>query len=206
MRNWIWCGALLLSGLAMVASAHADAGVSDDVWRLARRVRDSADHALRPFAIVDKRAALLVVFHGDGRLAGSSAALLGSVYGDSSVAGVGERAQRGALKAGDATTPAGRFITQPGHNHMGEEVVWVDLQTAFAIHRLRPGSSRAMRAQRLASADPRGKRVSQGCVVVSVAFFTSVVLPLLGHQPAVVYVLPEAGLDAQRANVDAAGL
>jgi hypothetical protein len=206
MRNWIWYGALLMSGLAMVASAHADAGVSDDVWRLARRVRDSADHAMRPFAIVDKRAALLAVFHGDGRLAGSSAALLGSVYGDNSVAGVGERAQRGTLNAGDATTPAGRFLTQPGHNHMGEQVVWVDLQSAFAIHRLRPGPTRAARAQRLASADPGNKRVSQGCVVVSVAFFTGVVLPLMGHQPAVVYVLPEAGLDARHAGVDAAGL
>lgn len=202
MQNWIWCGALLLSGLAVVATAHAEAPVSEDVWQLARRVRETTDHAWQPFAIVDKRAALLVVFHADGRLAGSTAALLGSVYGDATVAGVGERTQRGALQAGDATTPAGRFVSQPGHNHMGEEVVWVDLEAAFAIHRLRPGPLRANRARRLASADAGQMRVSHGCVVVSTAFFTRVVLPLLGRQPAVVYVLPEAGLGASRSSPD----
>ena len=198
MHNLLWTGALLLSGLALVTSARADVAVSDDVWQMARHVRDSTDHALLPFAIVDKRAATLAVFHADGRLAGSTSALLGSVYGDSTVDGVGERAQRRALRQGDATTPAGRFISQPGHNHTGEEVVWVDLQAAFAIHRLRPGPAKAGRARRLASADPGLKRVSEGCVVVSVAFFTGVVLPLLGRQPAVIYVLPEAGLAAQR--------
>lgn len=202
MQNWIWYGALVLSGLAVATTARPNVAVSEDVWQLARRVRDTTDHASRPFAIVDKRAALLVVFHADGRLAGSSAALLGSVYGDDTVAGVGERTQRGALRPGDATTPAGRFVSQPGHNNMGEEVVWVDLEAAFAIHRLRPGPARASRARRLASADPGQMRVSHGCVVVSVNFFTRVVLPLLGRQPAVVYVLPEAGLATRRASAE----
>jgi hypothetical protein len=198
MDTWSWYAALLLSGLAVAAAARAEAGVSQDVRQLAQRVRDTADHDQRPFAIVDKRAALLAVFDADGRLAGSTAALLGSSYGDSSVDGVGERAQRGALQPGDATTPAGRFVSQPGHNHTGEAVVWVDLESAFAIHRLRPGPARAARARRLASTHPEQKRVSQGCVVVSVAFFTHVVLPLLGRQPSVVYVLPENGLDTSR--------
>ncbi len=198
MQNWILYGALLLSGMAVVATARANSPLTEDVWQLARRVLDTTDHAGAPYAIVDKRAAQLAVFHGDGRLAGSTAALLGSVYGDNTVAGVGERTQRGALQPGDATTPAGRFVSQPGHNHLGEEVVWVDLEAAFAIHRLRPGPSRANRARRLASPDADVKRVSHGCVVVSVAFFTRVVLPVLGRQPAVVYVLPESGLQAAR--------
>jgi len=198
----MWCGALLMTGLAAAASARAGPLVSDDVWQLAWRVRETADHAFRPFAIVDKRAALLVVFDGDGRLAGSTAALLGSVYGDNTVAGVGDRTQRRALRPGDATTPAGRFVSHPGHNHTGEEVVWVDMHAAFAIHRLRPGPAQAARARRLASADPGHKRVSEGCVVVSVAFFTQVVLPLLGRHPAVVYVLPEGGLGVKRVSAD----
>lgn len=196
MKNWGLSGALLLSALALAFAAQAEARISDDVWRLAQQVRETADHERRPFAIVDKRAALLVVFHADGRLAGSTAALLGSAYGDETAPGVGERAQRGALRPGDATTPAGRFVTHPGHNHTGEAVVWVDLQAAFAIHRLRPGRAHATRARRLASADPGDKRISEGCVVVAVAFFTRVVLPVLGQQPAVVYVLPETGLAA----------
>lgn len=185
---------MLLLGLTLATVAQAGVRLSGDVLRMAQHLRESADHQQRPFAIVDKRAALLAVFHADGHLAGSTSALLGSDYGDGSAAGVGERTQRGALRPGDATTPAGRFVTAPGHNHTGEAVVWIDLETAFAIHRLRPGRSHAARARRLASADPRNKRVSAGCVVVPAAFFDGVVLPVMGHQPAMVYVLPESGL------------
>ena len=196
MKNWGLIAAVLLAALASGATARAELPISEDVWQMAQRVRDSADHQRRPFAIVDKRAALLVVFHANGKLAGSTAALLGSTYGDDSADGVGERTQRGTLRASDATTPAGRFLTQPGRNHTGEDVIWVDLDAAFAIHRLRPGGGHHMRAKRLASASPVDNRVSAGCVVVAVAFFKGVVLPLLGRQPAVVYVLPEAGLAA----------
>jgi hypothetical protein len=196
MQIWIIWGLLLASGLAAVTAVRAEVTVSDDVWRLARRVHDAGDHAGMAYAIVDKRAAQLVVFHADGRLAGSTSALLGSTAGDQSVPGVGERAQRAALQPGDATTPAGRFVSQPGRNHTGEAVIWVDEQAALAIHRLRPGAAHAARARRLASANPGDKRVSQGCVVVSVAFFESVVQPLLGRRSAVVYVLPERGLPA----------
>lgn len=193
MKDWALFGALLLCGLS-TAGVRAQPDISDDVWRLAQRVRETLPHEKRPFAIVDKRAATLAVFHANGHLAGLSAALLGRDRGDTSAAGVGERAQHGALRPGDATTPAGRFFTQPGHNHTGETVVWLDLPAAFAIHRLRPGASHAARARRLASADPHDNRVSEGCVVVPEVFFRHVVLPVLGRQPATVYVLPEAGL------------
>jgi hypothetical protein len=199
MQNWISWVVLLVSGLAVVTAAGAEVAVSDDVWQLARRVQEADDHRGMPFAIVDKRAAQLVVFHADGRLAGSTAALLGSAAGDDSVPGVGERTQRGTLQAQDATTPAGRFVSRPGRNHTGELVIWVDEQAALAIHRLRRGATHAARARRLASANPSDKRVSQGCVVVSVGFFESVVQPLLGQHSAVVYVLPERGLAAAAA-------
>ena len=199
MQNWIFWGVLLVSGLAVVTAARAEVTVSADVWRLARHIHAVGDSGGMAFAIVDKRAAQLAVFHADGRLAGSTAALLGSAAGDHTVPGVGERAQRAALQPGDATTPAGRFISQPGHNHTGEAVIWVDESAALAIHRLRPGTAHNARARRLASANPGDKRVSQGCVVVSVAFFESVVQPLLGQRSAVVYVMPERGLQVLHA-------
>lgn len=199
MRTREWCSSLLLGALLLAGAARAETGISDDVSRLAQQVRDSGDHRQRPFAIVDKRAAQLVVFHANGRLAGSTAALLGSARGDDTAAGVGERAQQGALRPGDATTPAGRFLTQPGHNHTGEAVVWADIDAAFSIHRLRPGRAQAARARRLDSTDPSDNRVSEGCVVVTVAFFKDVVLPVLGRQAAVLYVLPEDGLASARA-------
>lgn len=214
MRHWaLWCTVLTLSvgvGCGLSAAAASSPGQakpsiaaraaqtaqpepSSAARRVAAQVLSSGDHGQRPFAIVDKRAALLTLFSANGQVLGSSSVLLGSVVGDESVPGVGDRAQTGQLQPGDATTPAGRFHSTPGHNHTGESVVWVDPDTAFAIHRLRPGTGHADRAKRLAARDPGRKRVSAGCVVVPVAFYESVVHPLLGRQPGVVYVLPEHG-------------
>jgi hypothetical protein len=175
------------------AAGPASARLDGAAAQLAEQVQQRADHDDRPYAIVDKRAAMLFVFHADGRLAGSSSVLLGRDRGDVSAPGVGERAQNGRLQPGDATTPAGRFVSTPGRNRDGDDVVWVDWSAAFAIHRLRAGAARADRERRLASPDPRGKRSSAGCVVVPVAFFDAVVTPLLGRGAAVVYVMPEAG-------------
>ena len=177
-------------GLPMSAGA-AQPLITVEAASLVRVVLASGDATGRPFAIVDKQAAVLMLFHADGRLAGSSTALLGRDPGDHSVPGVGERAQTGALRPGDATTPAGRFDSQPGRNLQGEHIVWVDYETAFAIHRVRPGAAQAGRLQRLASLDVHDKRISAGCVVVPVAFYERVVQPLLGRRAGVVYVLPD---------------
>lgn len=166
---------------------------SDAVLHTAQRVRASADAAGLPFAVVDKRSAQLVVFHADGRLAGASPALLGRDLGDHTVPGVGERTQAGALQPGDATTPSGRFDARPGPSLAGDDVVWLDYGAAFAIHRVRPGPNLGNRLQRLATATPSDNRVSAGCVVVPVAFYESVVQPVLGQKRGVVYVLPDSG-------------
>jgi hypothetical protein len=159
----------------------------------ARQVMASADHGGLPFAVVDKKAAVLTVFLGNGQLVGSTPVLLGADHGDLAVPGVGARTQSGQLRKGDRVTTAGRFVSQPGHNLGGEAVVWIDYDSALAIHRLRPGRSLQHRATRLASPDPQARRVSDGCVVVPVAFYEAVVSPVLGRSRAVVYVMPEAG-------------
>jgi hypothetical protein len=164
---------------------------SADARFMAEWVLENRDHGHRPFVIVDKRDARVFFFHSDGRLAGASPALLGSTRGDHSVPGVGERAQQGQVGLTERTTPAGRFVTQPGRNLEGEHVVWVDYSTAFAIHRVRDGASRDRRLARLASSSARDKRTSLGCVVVPVAFYEDVVQPMLGNRRGVVYVLPE---------------
>jgi hypothetical protein len=43
----------------------------------------------------------------------------------------------------------------------------------------------------MASAHPRDKRISAGCVVVPESFYDGVIRPVLGTGPAVVYVMPE---------------
>ena len=152
-----------------------------------------------PFAIVDKQHARIHVFEAGGRLLASSAVLLGADRGDHSVPGVGQRAQTGEVARGERTTPAGRFLTQPGRNLQGEHVVWVDYASAFAIHRLRPGPALRQRQAQLVSATPDDNRASLGCVVVPVAFYASVVQPVLGQRRAVVYVRPERGLSGAAA-------
>jgi hypothetical protein len=163
----------------------------------ARRVVDwvlqGSDHAGLPFAVVDKRLARIHVFDGAGRLVGETAVLVGQTWGDHTVPGVGDRAQIGAVRADERTTPAGRFESQPGRNRDGEHVIWVDPASAFAIHRLRPGRSERTRSVRLATASPDDNRASLGCVVVPVRFYQEVIEPTLGRTRSVVYVLPEAG-------------
>jgi hypothetical protein len=183
--------ASLLSGAGMAAAAVA---LTDAQHALAARVQSSADAGGRPWAIVDKQAARMVVFHADGTPAGSTPVLLGRTRGDHSVPGVGARTQAGRLLPGDATTPAGRHASTPGFNHTGEAVVWVDPDTAFAIHRVRPDRSQAARLRALEDGRAAGgRRLSAGCVVVPVAFYETVVQPLLGRRRGVVYVLPENG-------------
>jgi hypothetical protein len=202
-RRWLRCAAgctawfavagLAQQGLAAAPGEFLKAKPSRDARRAVEWVLQTGDPGGRPFAVVDKRAAHIWVFHADGRLAGHSRALLGSTVGDHTVPGVGQRAQLGHVPEDERTTPAGRFEAVPGRNDKGEHVVWVDYQSAFAIHRLRPGFSYGARSTRLATSAPVDKRVSWGCVVVPVPFYTGVVEPVLGASRSVVYVMPEAG-------------
>lgn len=151
------------------------------------------DHGRMPFAIVDKRHARIHLFDAAGREQGSSSILLGQAIGDDMAPHVGEHAQVGKVPLAERTTPAGRFVTEPGRNLKGERVVWVHYKSAFAIHRLRAGKGYKERQARLASSVALDKRASLGCVVVPEAFYLGFVQRLLGDGPAVVYVMPESG-------------
>lgn len=181
-------GAALLALAAVQASA---AGFSGEPRELHDWVIKARDHHGRPFAIVDKKNARLYVFDGKGRMQGSSTVLLGAATGDDIAPDVGEHAQQGFVPFKERTTPAGRFASEPGINTSGESVIWVDYDSAFAIHRLRPGKSESARKIRLASPDPAQHRVSYGCVVVPVKFYESVVQRWLGKGRSVVYVMPD---------------
>ena len=182
-----------LAGMAQAwaPAAWAAQDTFEEVRELVQWVNASNDHKGRPFAIVDKKQARIHIFTSQGRLAGSSPALLGQTPGDHTVPGVGERAQRGEVRADERTTPAGRFDAQPGVNLQGEHVVWADYASAFAIHRVRPGRTHAARSASLQSNTPADNRMSLGCVIVPVAFYTQVVQRVLGARRTVVYVMPE---------------
>ncbi|MDP3309861.1 MAG: hypothetical protein Q8S56_02735 [Polaromonas sp.] len=201
----LWCAAALaalvllpthavaLDSAATLRPLQADFGAepaSSDARYAAASVMASADNRGLPFVIVDKKNAKMFVFDASGRLRGASAALLGLASGDRSVPGIGQRPVSQIAPA-ERTTPAGRFLSQPGRNLQGEEVIWVNYSEGLAIHRVRPGNSLEQRRERLASVTPLDNRISLGCVVVPVAFYEAVVSPLLGTSRSVVYVLPE---------------
>ena len=163
---------------------------SAEARRVAQWIIGSGDNKGLPFAIVDKKDARLFIFEPRGRIVGATPALLGLAPGDRSLPGVGDK-DPSLLKPFERTTPAGRFESEPGRNHTGEAIVWIDYDAALAIHRLRPGKAHAPRVKRLASPTPADRRASLGCVVVPAEFYESVVDPTLGRERGVIYVLPE---------------
>ena len=167
---------------ALAASSDARQGVA---WG-AR----SGDNRNLPYVVLDKRDARVYVFTSAGHFVATSPVLLGYAAGDDSVVGIGTR-PIADVRPEERTTPAGRFVSAPGKNASNEDVIWVDYDDAVSMHRVRPTNPKERRLQRLASPDPAQRRISYGCINVPVAFFETVLWPMLGTRAAVVYVLPE---------------
>lgn len=161
-----------------------------DVMQVASWAVRDADNGVMPFAIVDKRRAQVYVFENTGKLLGTSPVLLGYAAGDDSVAGIGSKSID-EIKPQERTTPAGRFVSAPGKNSLGHDVVWVDYDAAVSMHRVRATNPKERRLERLATPTPADNRISWGCINVPVEFFEQTVWPQFGRGKAVVYVLPE---------------
>ena len=168
----------------------ASEDASAEVRQMANWVMDQRDHRGMPFVIVDKQHARVFVFQPDGKLDGATPGLMGSALGDDSVSGIGER-EMSAILPHERTTPAGRFLSVPGINSLGEDIIWVDYNAAVSMHRVRAKEPKERRLERLASATPDDNRISFGCINLPVAFYDGVVKPALGTRQGVVYVLPE---------------
>lgn len=151
---------------------------------------DSGDHGAHAFAIVDKQDARVWLFGPDGALVQQTPALLGAAVGDDPVPGIGEKPLSQVLPE-EKTTPAGRFVAEPGVNTHGEDIVWVSYDLAVSMHRVRPLVKAERRLQRLASPTPRDNRISFGCINLPVAFYEKVFSPLVRRTGAIIYVLPE---------------
>ena len=191
----VYCGVSAAAALAgndpgFVKVDFRGEQASVDARAMAQQAFELGDAKGKPVAVVDKKNARIYVFGADGVLRGTTPVLLGLAKGNESVPDIGKKAG-GYIAPAERTTPAGRFDSEPGHNIKGEAIVWVDYDAAFAIHRLRPAHPSERRPERLASSTPDDNRISQGCVIVSGAFYDQVVAPTLGHQRGVVYVLPD---------------
>lgn len=171
-------------------AASAAAPLSSEAQQVAQWIGSSKDNQGLPYLLVDKRAARVHVFNAAGVLQASSAVLLGLARGDHSVPGIGERPMS-AIAPHERTTPAGRFVSEPGNNLQGEDIVWIDYDAAVSLHRVRTANAADRRLQRLASATVADNRISYGCVNVPQRFYDRNVAPVWGKKPGVIYVLPE---------------
>ena len=166
-----------------------DQPVSDTVTELAGWVVASKDSEGYPFAIMDKAAAQVLVFGGDGKLRGAAPALFGSAVGDHSAPGVAGLALR-EIPGRDRTTPAGRFVGGFGPSIDAGRVLWVDYDSSVSMHPTATGVPAEKRPERLASPTPDDNRITHGCINVSPEFYEQVVAPTFEHG-GVFYILPD---------------
>jgi hypothetical protein len=163
---------------------------SADARHVANWALHSGDYEDKAVVIVDKRHAKVFVFSPEGKLISAAPALLGSAVGDHTVPGIGDK-PLSQVMPDERTTPAGRFVAEPGRNTHGEDIIWVDYDAAVSMHRVRPNVKAERRLQRLASATPADNRISFGCINLPVAFYEKVLSPTVHRHGAIVYVLPE---------------
>lgn len=171
-------------------ASFGDESPSPDARHVANWAVHSGDPKNMSFVIVDKKDAKVYVFNPRGELLSAAPALLGAANGDHTVPGIGEKPLSQVLPE-EKTTPAGRFIAEPGVNANGEDIVWVDYDAAVSMHRVRPLVAAERRLERLASATPDDNRISFGCINLPVSFYETVLSPTVKATGAVVYVLPE---------------
>jgi hypothetical protein len=163
--------------------------VSDTAVELAGWVVATRDSQGYPFAIIDKRAAQILVFGADGRLRGAAPGLFGSAVGDHTAPGIAGLALR-EIPGRDRTTPAGRFVGGFGPSIDAGRVLWVDYESAVSIHPTATGVPSERRAERLASPSPNDNRVTHGCINVAPEFYESVIRPTF-ERGGVFYILPD---------------
>ena len=149
----------------------------------------SGDARRKPYAVIDKSAARLWVFAPDGRLQAESRIIVGQAAGDTAPSDIGTR-PLSRVRPHEKITPAGRFETEPGENTHGEDIVWLDYDSALSMHRVRnvPGEHRLVRIR---SDDVRQRRISFGCVNVPAGFYEQYIRPQFSDRAGVVYILPE---------------
>ena len=112
-------------------------------------------------------------------------------YGDDGVPGIGNR-PLASIRREEKTTPAGRYVSSLDLNLAGNQILWVDYESAISLHSLVTGDPKEQRAKRLASQSVEDNRISFGCINVSATFFQKVVMPTFKDTLGIVYILPDS--------------
>ncbi len=161
-----------------------------DARHMADWVVQRRDNGRMPFIVLDKRDARLYVFDVQGHLLAQTGVLLGSAHGDETYPGIGD-VPIADVKPYQRTTAAGRFVTRPGLDADHTDVVWLDYDAALAMHRVINKVKSERRLQRIASDNPKVRRISWGCINIPIEFFDAYISPVFGKRSGVTYVIPE---------------
>lgn len=167
-----------------------------EVRHVANWTVHSRDHRHHAFIIVDKKDARVWIFDRTGKVQAAAPVLLGSAIGDYTVPGVGDKPIAQVLPE-ERTTPAGRFVAEVGMNMRGEDVIWVDYDSAVSMHRVLTTNPAERRLERLQSPTVEDNRISYGCINVPREFFEAVLSPTVRSGGAIIYVLPDSGTPQQ---------
>ena len=180
---------------SMAAQSEEPTGVihtkSIEALQLATWVTASRDNKDRPFIVIDKATAEVLVFDTAGLLQGVTPALLGIAKGDDATPGIGDK-ELSEIGPAEKTTPAGRFFARVGPAKGNQTVLWVDFNTSVALHAVVTKNPAEHRLERLASPTPKDNRITFGCINVPTAFFEDVVRPIFVEGGGMVYILPES--------------
>lgn len=173
------------------AEAAAEAERMAAVARVADWIAASGDNGSLPYAIVDKKAAALLLFNAKGKRVAKVPVLIGVAVGDDATPGVGSK-NLAEIGPAEKTTPAGRFLARYGLAGGRQRVLWVDYATSVALHPIPPtASKKERRRQRMLSPTPEDNRITFGCINVPVAFYGKDLQPLFRRKGGYVYVLPD---------------
>ncbi|AOR77280.1 hypothetical protein [Novosphingobium resinovorum] len=162
-----------------------------DATRVADWIAASGDNNALPYAIVDKKAAALLLFDAKGKKLGQVPVLLGIAPGDDASPGIGSK-NLSEIGPAEKTTPAGRFLARFGVAAGNTRVLWVDYATSVALHPIpRPGKPKEKRRERMLSPTSDDNRITFGCINVPIAFYTKTISPLFRKKGGYVYVTPD---------------
>lgn len=143
---------------------------SAELILLSNWIQETVDNQNLPYLVIDKLHAQLLLFHGNGELAGTTPALLGMALGDKLALKTAQQALVN-IKPTDRITPTGRFAVEFGHDLHGQDILWIDYDAAISLHRLFEGNAKERRRERLQTPSSSDNRISFGCINVSKEFY-----------------------------------
>ncbi|WP_375419746.1 hypothetical protein [uncultured Sphingomonas sp.] len=163
---------------------------SEAARRIAAWVVAARDNGGRPYVVIDKPTASLLLFDGKGVLVGQAPVLLGIGIGDDSTPGVGGK-ELADIGPAERTTPAGRYIAKFGRAFGKQRVLWVDYANSVALHAVITTHKAERRIERLLSPTPDDNRISFGCINVGSRFYANQLSPMFRKAGGLVYITPD---------------